>query len=312
MEEHHAGHYKVFNFCCEPGRGYDPEEMGGNVERYPFRDHGVPPLDTMAAFCNSAKAWLDADSSNVVALHCKAGKGRAGIMTCCLLLRMGLYPTAIDAMNYYDVARTVNGNGLTVTSQRKFVCLYERLWREVWGVSGQQNIGKWRAEEYDGEKYELPESSARSLVKVEILQLPHIFEKETNFLVKVVAGTTSSKFDFTQLFATTDVTQDQESQIWSANGVNATIKDNFSVQLFCTKKGLFKNKKIKICELWHNTIMIDDKAESITFGLSELNIKKKYRKKIQDNDALTLRLTFGGGATMLVDGAGQIKRKKTG
>ena len=72
------------------------------MERYPFRDHGVPPLATMSEFCNSAKAWLDADEENVVSLHCKAGKGRAGIMTCCLLVRLGFKPNAVEAMTYYD------------------------------------------------------------------------------------------------------------------------------------------------------------------------------------------------------------------
>jgi len=66
LEKKHAGHYKVFNFCCEPGRGYPASFFDGRVERYPFRDHGVPPLDTMSQFCNSAKAWLDADPKNVV------------------------------------------------------------------------------------------------------------------------------------------------------------------------------------------------------------------------------------------------------
>ena len=86
----------------------------------------------MSQFCNSAKTWLDADPKNVVSLHCKAGKGRAGIMTCCLLVRIGFKQTALEAMEYYDKTRVVNNRGLTVTSQRKFVLLYERLWRDVW------------------------------------------------------------------------------------------------------------------------------------------------------------------------------------
>lgn len=54
-------------------------------------------------FCESAKAWLDMDEENVVALHCKAGKGRAGIMAACLLVRMG--ETAEAAINKYDSVR---------------------------------------------------------------------------------------------------------------------------------------------------------------------------------------------------------------
>ena len=90
LDTYHTNHYKVFNFCCEPGRGYDPDVYEGRVERYPFKDHNTPPLETMAAFANSAKHWLDQDPDNVVSMHCKAGKGRAGLMSCVLLIRAGV------------------------------------------------------------------------------------------------------------------------------------------------------------------------------------------------------------------------------
>ena len=54
----------------------------------------------MVDFCESAKAWLDAHEENVVSLHCKSGKGRAGIMAACLMVRMG--ESAHDAVASYD------------------------------------------------------------------------------------------------------------------------------------------------------------------------------------------------------------------
>lgn len=54
-------------------------------------------------FCENAKAWLDMDENNVVSLHCKAGKGRAGIMAACLLVRLG--NTAREAVSKYDEVR---------------------------------------------------------------------------------------------------------------------------------------------------------------------------------------------------------------
>ena len=35
LDTKHPDHYKVFNLCCEPGRGYDPEVFHGRVERSP-------------------------------------------------------------------------------------------------------------------------------------------------------------------------------------------------------------------------------------------------------------------------------------
>lgn len=73
------------------------------IDRYPFADHTCPPLDTVVDFCESAKAWLDIDVANIVSLHCKAGKGRAGIMAACLMVRMG--DTAEEAVAKYDTVR---------------------------------------------------------------------------------------------------------------------------------------------------------------------------------------------------------------
>lgn len=58
-------------------------------------------------FCENAKAWLDANEENVVSLHCKAGKGRAGIMAACLMVRMG--QTAQAAVASYDAVRRIEG-----------------------------------------------------------------------------------------------------------------------------------------------------------------------------------------------------------
>ena len=57
----------------------------------------------MVDFCENAKAWLDAHEDNVVSLHCKAGKGRAGIMAACLMVRMG--ETAATAVESFDAVR---------------------------------------------------------------------------------------------------------------------------------------------------------------------------------------------------------------
>jgi phosphatidylinositol-3,4,5-trisphosphate 3-phosphatase/dual-specificity protein phosphatase PTEN len=153
MDHYHKDHYKVFNFCCEPGRGYNPEVFYGRVERYPFKDHNTPPLETMAAFGNSVKQWLDTDPQNVVNMHCKAGKGRAGLMCCVALIRTGkmscnciictfnsittvviagFVQNAKEALDLYDRERVNNNRGLTVTSQRKWVIFYEALWRQIW------------------------------------------------------------------------------------------------------------------------------------------------------------------------------------
>ena len=71
--------------------------------RYPFADHTCPPLESVVDFCENAKAWLDTHEDNVVSLHCKAGKGRAGIMAAGLMVRLG--DTASAAVSKFDEVR---------------------------------------------------------------------------------------------------------------------------------------------------------------------------------------------------------------
>ena len=119
---------------------------------------GAPPLPLVKAFCASAKSWLLGGMEQVVAIHCKAGKGRtgesscrrrrrrrhrrrrraaaasathlsssAGVMACCLLMHLGHERSAADAIAFYNRERTRDGRGLTVPSQRRYVSYYERV-----------------------------------------------------------------------------------------------------------------------------------------------------------------------------------------
>jgi phosphatidylinositol-3,4,5-trisphosphate 3-phosphatase and dual-specificity protein phosphatase PTEN len=117
----------------------------GRVARFPFRDHQVPRLFVLHQFIECAVAWLSKDPQHVCALHCKAGKGRAGVMACCLLLRIGFKKTAQDMISHYDQTRVTmkksgRQKGLTVPSQLRYVGYYERLLRQ--SENGTINPGK--------------------------------------------------------------------------------------------------------------------------------------------------------------------------
>jgi hypothetical protein len=197
----------------------------------------------MAAFANAAKLWLEEDDANVCSMHCKAGKGRAGLMSCVLLVRTGTCPSAAAAMDKYDKDRTHNNRGLTVTSQRKFVIFYEMLWRQHWGVSG--DIGEQDAIREGQKKFVVPIQPEKRVCSVKLTgsrigTLPQL-------KVKIYQGT---NFDPILLWSS-DSTADVNEKSWDADCV---IKGNFCVS-FETIPAMGKPKKKM--EMWHNTLFME-------------------------------------------------------
>ncbi|OWZ23689.1 Phosphatidylinositol-3,4,5-trisphosphate 3-phosphatase [Phytophthora megakarya] len=132
LDKRHAGDYFVYNFCDEPNRCYPASIFDGRVKHFPIEDHNIPTFQLMyvqrrMTFCEEAASWLDANEKHVVALHCKAGKGRAGMMACMLLLRMGFAASATEAIDRYNRERVNDRRGLTVVSQKKWVNYYADL-----------------------------------------------------------------------------------------------------------------------------------------------------------------------------------------
>ena len=47
----------------------------------------VPVCSDMVHFVQDVAAWLGEDPDNVIAVHCKGGKGRTGLMVCTYLMQ---------------------------------------------------------------------------------------------------------------------------------------------------------------------------------------------------------------------------------
>ena len=125
LDHFHPGKVKLYNLCSE--REYDADFFYGRVERFPFPDHNPPQLKMMDEFCENLHAFLQEDSSNVSAVHCKAGKGRTGVMICAYLVYSRVFFTGEEAMKFYGRQRTKNGKGVTIPSQRRFVNYYASI-----------------------------------------------------------------------------------------------------------------------------------------------------------------------------------------
>jgi phosphatidylinositol-3,4,5-trisphosphate 3-phosphatase/dual-specificity protein phosphatase PTEN len=126
FNKYHPHAFKVFNLCSE--RDYKPENFGGSCARFPFDDHNPCFFSQIFELCKSVKSFLDADPSHVVAIHCKAGKGRTGLMisSCLLYLYPDLFPTAQSALDYFSKYRVDHSKGVTIPSQIRWVYFFCR------------------------------------------------------------------------------------------------------------------------------------------------------------------------------------------
>jgi len=129
LDEYHSGSYAMVNLCDE--RDYRDTDWPGaaRVMRYPFADHHSPALCALDAFCERAHAFMQGNASNVLAVHCKAGKGRTGVMVCAYLLYIQHIecPSADAALHYFRSTRTTDLDAVNQPSQVRCVRMYERL-----------------------------------------------------------------------------------------------------------------------------------------------------------------------------------------
>jgi len=123
----HNSKYMIYNLCSE--KAYDHAKFNNQVVRFPFDDHNCPKFDDLEPFCDALDEWLSTDSENVAAIHCKAGKGRTGLVISIYLIHTGMWDKADDALRFYGVSRTQNQKGVTIPSQRRWVQYYEELMR---------------------------------------------------------------------------------------------------------------------------------------------------------------------------------------
>lgn len=118
LNKRHPRTYCIFNLS---GLKYDYNKFGGLVKDFPWEDHYPPPIELLFQACQEIHHWLLSNIKNIVAVNCRAGKGRTGTLICCYLLFSGRFTKVIDALNFYKIKRFSTGGGVTQPSQIRYV-----------------------------------------------------------------------------------------------------------------------------------------------------------------------------------------------
>uniref|UniRef100_A0A2K6PSK4 Phosphatidylinositol-3,4,5-trisphosphate 3-phosphatase n=1 Tax=Rhinopithecus roxellana TaxID=61622 RepID=A0A2K6PSK4_RHIRO len=130
LDKKHPNHYRVYNLCSE--RAYDPKYFHNRVGRIMIDDHNVPTLHEMVVFTKEVNEWMAQDPENIVAIHCKGGKGRTGTMICAFLIASEIFLTAEESLYYFGERRTDKTNsskfqGVETPSQNRYVGYFAQV-----------------------------------------------------------------------------------------------------------------------------------------------------------------------------------------
>jgi phosphatidylinositol-3,4,5-trisphosphate 3-phosphatase/dual-specificity protein phosphatase PTEN len=180
---------------------------------------------------------LARDKKNIAAVHCKAGKGRTGLMICCYLIWSGVINTANDALDYYALMRTFNEKGVTIPSQIRYVRYFELAVRTSLSTTKYLN--------------NVPELK---LTKVRVSPIPNlgVFGGCTPWvLINCRQGEYKSKYTHELItYRTEEVFEIPLSQ-------ECRVRGDFKLTFFT--KGML-NKSEKFMHLWLNTYFLPEDA----------------------------------------------------
>ncbi|KKY34692.1 putative phosphoinositide 3-phosphate phosphatase [Diaporthe ampelina] len=207
LDAKHPDNWAIWEFRAE-GTGYPDEAVYGRIRHYPWPDHHPPPFRMVPMIMASMRSWLneeDIHSSDakqslkgekskevgksegkgkrVVVVHCKAGKGRSGSMTCSYLISECGWK-AEDALARFTERRMrpTFGAGVSIPSQLRWISYADR-----WTKGGKKYVDR------EVEVLEVHVWGLRHGVKVNIegfadegkkIKVLHTFKKEERHVVQ--------------------------------------------------------------------------------------------------------------------------------
>lgn len=139
QEKHPRQSTRIYNLCPEcPYKEQKFLAADIQVVRLRIQDHTPPTMDQFVDFLANARGFRHMSPGSVLAVHCRAGKGRTGTVCCAWLIYSRRARNADEALSYFSQRRTdplsSRLRGVETPSQVRYVqYLYMHLKRrDAW------------------------------------------------------------------------------------------------------------------------------------------------------------------------------------
>eukprot|EP01103_Thecamoeba_quadrilineata_P019257 TRINITY_DN7711_c0_g1_i1.p1 TRINITY_DN7711_c0_g1~~TRINITY_DN7711_c0_g1_i1.p1 ORF type:complete len:793 (+),score=141.93 TRINITY_DN7711_c0_g1_i1:36-2414(+) len=271
LDSRHGEHYKVYNLCSE--RAYDHQKFYNRVEVFPFDDHNAPRFELIEEFCQNVEAWLSSHEENIVAIHCKAGKGRTGVMICSWLLYNKMWNDADEVLKFYAAMRTFNMKGVTIPSQIRYIKYFNQSKRD--GCPEPQSLVITRIVLHKDLKYE-------NDIKFKVYELNEIVYKYHAKCQKIKSAKKKEKPK-----DDSGPNEDEERIIFDIDDC-PTLSGDIKVVFFDTGRVGVAGKVL--FTFWFNTRFIQDKH--VIYQKEELDKANKDKSHKSFNKQFNVELTF--------------------
>jgi len=108
LNKYHSN-YKIYNLCIENNRIYNKNYFNGKeITIFPFFDHEPCPIKLILEFCIDVVLYLIRNKDGICAIHCKAGKGRTGVMIVSYMIFSGICQNSDEALKVFSNLRSLD------------------------------------------------------------------------------------------------------------------------------------------------------------------------------------------------------------
>jgi C2 domain of PTEN tumour-suppressor protein/Polymorphic toxin system, DSP-PTPase phosphatase len=118
LQREHKSQFMVVNLS---EKQYDYSKFDDNVLEFCYPGYPSPPLNTLLNMCKTMDAWLAADSSNVLVIHCQTGKGRTASCAAAYLTWSRKFNNTAMALQHVAFEMRCKIDELVVPTQKRYL-----------------------------------------------------------------------------------------------------------------------------------------------------------------------------------------------